>query len=244
MTAAGLLGPDRLCVAGRELAAGDEIICLRNDRRLGVRNGTTGTIVAVDRAGTTITVDTGADKQIVIPAGYPQAGHIAHGYATTVRPPPVQLHRSTQHRHQPPATPQHLGNTRREPRHPASPGETPPHRAAARKLPLGPVRLGADTSLRSGSSSSSCRVPLLGADSVGRAPERRATLAFTREPQDQKAWHRVFRLDHRPIVVQLLESATVAFGLLQGHEPIVAPGPSCSSTSSACSPATTRCQVG
>ena len=41
--------PDRLTVAGREFAAGDRVVCLRNNDRLGVKNGTRGTVERIDR---------------------------------------------------------------------------------------------------------------------------------------------------------------------------------------------------
>jgi hypothetical protein len=78
LDAAGALGEQRIQVADRELAIGDEILCLRNDRRLGVRNGTTGTVAAV------------AADQIVLADGtrisgdYLAAGHVTHAYATTI----------------------------------------------------------------------------------------------------------------------------------------------------------------
>ena len=44
MDADGRLGTDRLTVADREFAAGDRVVCLRNSDRLGVKNGTRGTV--------------------------------------------------------------------------------------------------------------------------------------------------------------------------------------------------------
>jgi ATP-dependent exoDNAse (exonuclease V) alpha subunit len=84
MAATGRLGEDTLDVAGRELAAGDEIVCLRNDRRLGVLNGTNATITALDRADRAIAVTTKGGTEVMLPAGYLDAGHVAHSYATTI----------------------------------------------------------------------------------------------------------------------------------------------------------------
>lgn len=83
LRAAGVLGAGTITVAGRELAVGDDIVCLRNDRRVDIRNGTTGTITALnpDSGAVTVAVDDGAR---VLPAHYLDAGHVAHGYATTV----------------------------------------------------------------------------------------------------------------------------------------------------------------
>jgi Ti-type conjugative transfer relaxase TraA len=78
MDAAGLLGDDRLRVAGRELAPGDQVMCLRNDRRLGVRNGTVGTVAAIEGAGVALADGTH------LPPAYLEAGHLSHSYASTV----------------------------------------------------------------------------------------------------------------------------------------------------------------
>ncbi len=79
MHRAGALGADPLTVAGREVAVGDRVVCLRNDRRLGVRNGTLGTVTAIDHHGGEITVDDATR----LPEPYLSAGHVAHGYAVT-----------------------------------------------------------------------------------------------------------------------------------------------------------------
>ena len=78
--AAGQLGPERLVVAGREFATGDKIMCLRNDRRLGVRNGSVATIASVDPDLGAVTLSEGA----VLPPAYLGAGHLTHAYASTV----------------------------------------------------------------------------------------------------------------------------------------------------------------
>lgn len=78
LDAAGLLGPERIQVAGAEFAVGDQVLCLRNDRRLGVRNGTTGTLTALDADGLVL------DGRTRLPAGYLAAGHLGHAYATTI----------------------------------------------------------------------------------------------------------------------------------------------------------------
>lgn len=80
LDAAGRLGPDRLDAAGREYAAGDRVICLRNDRRLGVRNGTVSTVTGVDLGRGRVTLADG----IVLPGDYLTAGHLGHAYATTI----------------------------------------------------------------------------------------------------------------------------------------------------------------
>ena len=77
----GSLGADLISVHGRTFARGDEVICLRNDRRVGVINGTRGT--AVDLAAGQLIIDTGEGLRSV-PPSYLEAGHLDHGYASTV----------------------------------------------------------------------------------------------------------------------------------------------------------------
>jgi ATP-dependent exoDNAse (exonuclease V) alpha subunit len=72
----GALGPD-VAVGSQALAVGDDIVCLRNDRLIGVRNGTRDRVVSVDD-GCIVT----ATRRI--PRSYIEAGHVAHGYAVTV----------------------------------------------------------------------------------------------------------------------------------------------------------------
>ncbi len=84
MLAAGrLTGPTITTGSGIELQAGDRIVCLRNDRRLGVVNGTRATITRT--APTRRTVEAVDDRgvRLLLPASYLDAGHVAHGYAIT-----------------------------------------------------------------------------------------------------------------------------------------------------------------
>ena len=76
-------GPE-LVIDERPYQAGDTVICLKNNRRLGVSNGTRATITEVDVDRTSVTIDTVAGKRVVLPAEYLEAGHIAHAYATTI----------------------------------------------------------------------------------------------------------------------------------------------------------------
>ena len=82
-TAGHLTGPT-LEVDGRPYQAGDRIMTLRNQRRLGVRNGTFATITAIDidQRAMTIRTDQGTIHQL--PAAYLDAGHVRHAYATTI----------------------------------------------------------------------------------------------------------------------------------------------------------------
>ena len=84
--ARALLGDDH-AIAGRNFAVGDRVMCLRNDRRLGLRNGTVGTLTAIDTndaevTSATITLPDGGT--ISVPGDYLNRGLLTHGYATTV----------------------------------------------------------------------------------------------------------------------------------------------------------------
>lgn len=88
MTAAGRLGPDALTVDGRAIAVGDEIVCLKNDRRLGVLNGTRGSVTSVDPDQRQLTLQT-RDGERLLPADYLDGQTVRggpaldHGYAIT-----------------------------------------------------------------------------------------------------------------------------------------------------------------
>jgi ATP-dependent exoDNAse (exonuclease V) alpha subunit len=79
----GRLGRERVMVAGREFAAGDRIVCLRNSDRLGVKNGTRGTVERVDKADATLTVATDRGDRVELSRQYLDAGHVRHAYALT-----------------------------------------------------------------------------------------------------------------------------------------------------------------
>lgn len=79
----GTVAAEGLEVGERTFAMGDRVVCLANDRRLGVHNAMFATVVAVDENG--VTVETEADQQpVVIPVDYIAEGNLDHGYATTV----------------------------------------------------------------------------------------------------------------------------------------------------------------
>jgi conjugative relaxase-like TrwC/TraI family protein len=89
MAEAGRLGPDALQVAEREFRVGDRVVCGRNARtRLGVVNGTSGQVTAVDPTRRTLTIETDEGKPITLPSWY-VAGQgferpwVDHGYAIT-----------------------------------------------------------------------------------------------------------------------------------------------------------------
>ncbi|MDP8930555.1 MAG: AAA family ATPase, partial [Actinomycetota bacterium] len=83
LQAAGLLTGPGLRVEGVEFQAGDRIVCLRNDRRLGVVNGTRATVIGVDPADRSLRVRTDDNQDVMLSAGYLDAGHVTHAYAIT-----------------------------------------------------------------------------------------------------------------------------------------------------------------
>jgi hypothetical protein len=73
MTDHGQLGTERLQVGDRQLAVGDRVVCGRNAlQRLGIANGTRGTVVALDVAERTLTlrVDGERAREVTLPAWY------------------------------------------------------------------------------------------------------------------------------------------------------------------------------
>ncbi len=84
----GRLDPDRDTVEirpGVVFGVGERVLALRNDRRVGLVNGTTGTVVSVGAdGGLTLRPDRGPAQDIAVPAGYLADGHLTHGWAVTV----------------------------------------------------------------------------------------------------------------------------------------------------------------
>ncbi len=80
----GRLGNERITAhGGIELAAGDRIVCARNNRLLGVANGTRGTITTIDLAQRAIRLETDDGRRLDLPAGYLDAGQVGYAYALT-----------------------------------------------------------------------------------------------------------------------------------------------------------------
>jgi len=77
----GTLGPDVAVGATWSFALTDEVICLHNDRRLGVRNGTTGRVASGGQGFVVISTTEGARR---LDQDYLDSGWLAHGYATTI----------------------------------------------------------------------------------------------------------------------------------------------------------------
>jgi ATP-dependent exoDNAse (exonuclease V) alpha subunit len=74
------LGSEALTLADREFRMGDRVLCRQNDASLDVRNGTRGTVVAVDRSTLTVRDDAGTEHRL--PLCY-AAEHLEYGYAVT-----------------------------------------------------------------------------------------------------------------------------------------------------------------
>jgi conjugative relaxase-like TrwC/TraI family protein len=77
----GVLEADLIISGDRGFAEGDEVLCLRNDRRLRVLNGTRGVVRGASDGS--LLVDTEAGRR-TLSADYLEAGHVAHGYASTI----------------------------------------------------------------------------------------------------------------------------------------------------------------
>jgi ATP-dependent exoDNAse (exonuclease V) alpha subunit len=77
----GRLGPDELTTGTRAFAVGDRVVARRNDRRLGVVNGATGHLAAIDDRCVIVELDDG--RRLRLPDAYARAGHLEHGYALT-----------------------------------------------------------------------------------------------------------------------------------------------------------------
>lgn len=82
--AAGELGEDELAAGDRSFAVGDEIMCVRNDRLVGVINGTMATVLDVDAHNRSLVVELQGGGRRVIPTDYLDAGNVTHAYATTI----------------------------------------------------------------------------------------------------------------------------------------------------------------
>jgi Ti-type conjugative transfer relaxase TraA len=85
----GQLGPDHMMQTGqgaRAFAEGERVYFLRNDRGLGVKNGTLGTLERIEGSRLTVRLDAdgkaGAGRAVVFDLG--DYGDIDHGYAATV----------------------------------------------------------------------------------------------------------------------------------------------------------------
>lgn len=82
MAGAGRLSGETLTTgAGVELQAGDRVVCIKNDRRIGVQNGSRGTVESVQDGALSVRLERG--DRVTVPPRYLAAGHVDHGYAIT-----------------------------------------------------------------------------------------------------------------------------------------------------------------
>jgi hypothetical protein len=80
----GVVDPTGIEAGGRTFATGDRVVCLDNDRRLGVHNAMFATVVDVDHeVGELVVVPDGRDTRRRLPDDY-IAEHLNHAYATTI----------------------------------------------------------------------------------------------------------------------------------------------------------------
>jgi hypothetical protein len=80
----GHLGRERVRLEdGREFAVGDRVLCTRNNSRLGITNGSRGTITDIDRRARAIEIELDDHRQLELPRAYLAAGHLTHAYALT-----------------------------------------------------------------------------------------------------------------------------------------------------------------
>jgi len=80
------LGDRAVTLGDREYRLGDKVLCRRNDDRLGLQNGTRGTIVGLEHDALTIRVETGNHRRVSfeyaaehLDYGYGLSGHAAQG---------------------------------------------------------------------------------------------------------------------------------------------------------------------
>ncbi len=82
LLARGEVGVEVLDAGGHSFAVGDEVLALQNRRRLGLLNGSRGTVVSADDSVLKVRL---ADGQMAhFPVEYIEAGHLTHGYAATI----------------------------------------------------------------------------------------------------------------------------------------------------------------
>ncbi len=83
LRAEGLIGEVELILGGRSFAVGDEVMTLRNDRRLGVINGSRGVVEDIDLDKRGIQVRLDDDRVVFLPPDYLEEGNVTHAYAIT-----------------------------------------------------------------------------------------------------------------------------------------------------------------
>jgi len=82
LLAAGELGEPLVSISDLEIAVGERVMTLRNNRRLGLLNGTVGTVVGPAKGGIVVQLQDGERR--TVPLSYIEGGHLTHAYASTV----------------------------------------------------------------------------------------------------------------------------------------------------------------
>jgi conjugative relaxase-like TrwC/TraI family protein len=80
LQALGRVGDTIVTLDGTDFALGDQVMCLRNARRLGVVNGDVATVTGGDDQGLHVALRSHA---VVLPYQYLADGHLTHAYAVT-----------------------------------------------------------------------------------------------------------------------------------------------------------------
>lgn len=83
LRAEGVLDPAEMTVGGRSFSVGDQVMTLRNDRGLGVVNGSRGAVEALDEDERALRVRLDDERVVMLPKDYLEAGHVTHAYAIT-----------------------------------------------------------------------------------------------------------------------------------------------------------------
>ncbi|MGQ0618290.1 MAG: AAA family ATPase [Acidimicrobiia bacterium] len=85
LIADGSVEAEGITAEGCTFSVGDRIVCLYNDRRVGVHNAMFGRVTGVDADSRSLTVEPeGGGARVLVPWDYIASGHVAHGYATTI----------------------------------------------------------------------------------------------------------------------------------------------------------------
>ena len=80
----GTIGPDQVVIAGHGYTARELVVALRNDRRLGLLNGTRALVEHIDVDARVMRCRTDDHQAVSIPFDYAADGHLTHGYAMTI----------------------------------------------------------------------------------------------------------------------------------------------------------------
>ncbi|MFN8051530.1 MAG: AAA family ATPase [Acidimicrobiales bacterium] len=80
----GKIGADQIVIASHGYAEGDVVVALRNDRRLGLLNGTRAVVEQIDTSARVVRCRIDDGPAVTIPFDYASDGHLNHGYAMTI----------------------------------------------------------------------------------------------------------------------------------------------------------------